>query len=119
MNSLKLATAISAVFLSQLTPTASWAAAEHDDKHHAGKPAAADTGADTATDAEVRKVDKDTKKITLKHGEIKNLDMPAMTMVFQVKDIALLDKVKAGDKVKFKAEKVPSGYAVTAIEVAK
>ncbi len=76
--------------------------------------------ADTAmTDAEVRKVDKDSKKITLKHGEIKNLDMPAMTMVFQVKDPAILDKVKAGDKVRFKAEKVTGGYAVSEIEVAK
>jgi len=43
-------------------------------------------------EAEVRKVDKDAKKITLKHGPIKNLDMPPMTMVFQVKDAALLDK---------------------------
>ena len=49
------------------------------------------------TDAEVRKVDKPAGKITLKHGEIKNLEMPGMTMVVQVKDAALLDKVKAGD----------------------
>ena len=48
-----------------------------------------------ATEAEVRKVDKDAGKITLKHGEIRNLDMPPMSMVFQVKDKALLDKVKA------------------------
>lgn len=70
-------------------------------------------------EGEVRKVDKDSKKITLKHGEIKSLDMPAMTMVFQVKDPALLDKVKSGDKVRFKAEKVTGGYAVSEIEVAK
>ena len=82
---------------------------------------AADAVADATAmaDAEVRKVDKDAKKITLKHGEIKNLDMPAMTMVFQVKDQALLDNVKAGDKIKFKAEKAGSGYAVTQIEIAK
>ena len=71
------------------------------------------------TDAEVRKVDKDAKKITLKHGEIKNLDMPGMTMVFQVKDPTWLDKVKAGDKVKFSAEKTGGAYVVTAIEAAK
>ena len=59
------------------------------------------------------------KRQTLKHGEIKNLDMPAMTMVFQVKDVALLDKVKVGDKVKFKAEKAVAGYAVSEIEMAK
>ena len=64
------------------------------------------------TDGEVRKVSKDTGKITLKHGEIKNLDMPPMTMVFQVKDTGLLDKVKAGDKVRFAAEKGPDGTIV-------
>jgi Cu/Ag efflux protein CusF len=69
-------------------------------------------------DAEVRKVDKSRGKITLKHGEIANIDMPPMTMVFPVRDKALLDKVKAGDKVKFAAEKDGAGeIVVTAIEV--
>ena len=69
------------------------------------------------TDAEVRKVDKEGKKITLKHGEIKNLDMPPMTMVFQVNDAALLDKVQAGDKVKFRA--VNEGGKITVMEIQK
>ncbi len=76
-------------------------------------------GSASMSDAEVRKVDMDAKKITLKHGEIKNLDMPSMTMVFQVKDPALLDKVKAGDKVKFSAEKINGAYTVTAIDPVK
>jgi Cu(I)/Ag(I) efflux system periplasmic protein CusF len=67
-------------------------------------------------DAEVRKVDKEAGKITLKHGEIRNLDMPPMTMVFQVKDKAVLDTVKQGDKVKFTAEKINGAYTVTSIE---
>jgi Cu(I)/Ag(I) efflux system periplasmic protein CusF len=71
------------------------------------------------TDAEVRKIDKAANKITLKHGEIKNLDMPPMTMVFQAKDPALLERVREGDKVKFKAEKIGSTYTVTAIQGAK
>lgn len=71
------------------------------------------------TDAEVRKVDKETKKITLRHAPIPNLDMPAMTMVFQVKDPAMLDQVKAGDKVKFAAEKLGGAFTVTQIEAAK
>ncbi|GAC1607197.1 MAG: hypothetical protein NVS3B2_15940 [Ramlibacter sp.] len=79
---------------------------------------AAKPAADT-TDGEVRKVDKDNKKITLKHGEIKNLDMPAMTMVFQVADPLMLDKVKAGDKVRFKAAKARGGLTVTEIEQVK
>jgi Cu/Ag efflux protein CusF len=71
------------------------------------------------TDGEVRKVDKSAGKITLKHGEIRNIDMPAMTMVFGVKDKALLDKVKPGDKVKFNAEKEGGQYVVTAIEASR
>lgn len=71
------------------------------------------------TEGEVRKIDKEAKKITLKHGDIKNLDMPGMTMVFQVKETALLDKVKAGDKVMFTAEKADGAIVVTAIEAAK
>lgn len=68
------------------------------------------------SEGEVRKVDKDSKKITVKHGEIKNLGMPPMTMVFQVKDPAMLDQVKAGDKVKFQAEKAGGQYTVTNIQ---
>lgn len=71
------------------------------------------------TEGEVRKVDKSTGKITLRHGEIKNLDMPPMTMVFTAKDPALLEKVKAGDKVLFQAEKDGATYLVTAIEAKK
>ena len=71
------------------------------------------------TDAEVRKVDKENQKITLKHGEIKNLDMPPMTMVFAVKDAAMLDKVKAGDKVQFSAASDNGKLTVTEILAAK
>jgi Cu(I)/Ag(I) efflux system protein CusF len=70
-------------------------------------------------DGEVRKVDKENKKLTLKHGEIKSLDMPPMTMVFQVKDPAMLDNLQAGDKVKFKAENIGGAMTVTAIGPAK
>ena len=71
------------------------------------------------TNAEVRKVDKEAKKITLKHEDIKSLDMPGMTMVFQVKDATLLDKAKAGDKIKFKVIKDGSAYVVTDIQPLK
>ena len=67
---------------------------------------------------EIRKVDKGASKITIKHGEIKNLDMPPMTMVFQVRDPALLDKAKAGDKVRFSAELKDGAYIVTVVETA-
>jgi Cu/Ag efflux protein CusF len=70
-------------------------------------------GAVMMSDAEVRKVDTAQGKITLKHGEIKNLDMPPMTMVFTVKDKALLEGVKAGDRVKFKAANENGKLTVT------
>ena len=71
--------------------------------------------ADT-TEGEVRKIDKEQGKITLKHGAIKNLDMPGMTMVFRVKDAAMLDQVKEGDKVGFTADKIGGQFTVTGIE---
>lgn len=71
------------------------------------------------TDGEVRKIDKEQKTITLKHGEIKSIDMPGMTMVFKLKDPAMLDTLKPGDKVKFAVEKVGSALVVTEINVAK
>jgi Cu(I)/Ag(I) efflux system protein CusF len=94
--------------------------------HGAHKPAAqavAQAAAPAAapaadmTDGEVRKVDKDAAKLTVKHGDIKSLDMPAMTMVFNVRDKAVLDKVKAGDKVKFKATNDGGKFTITDIQV--
>ena len=70
------------------------------------------------SDGEIRKVDRDAKKLTIRHGPLENLNMPAMTMVFQVKDHAMLDSVKAGDKVRFIADKLGGAYTVTHIEPA-
>ena len=71
------------------------------------------------TEGEVRKVDLESKKITLKHGAIKNLDMPPMTMVFGVKDAAMLNGVKAGDKVRFVASNDGGKMTVTEMQAAK
>ena len=68
------------------------------------------------TDAEVMKIDKAQQKITLRHGEIKNLGMPPMTMVFRVADASLLGDLKPGDKVRFRAEQVSGAYHVQHIE---
>src|SRR5262249_45636 len=58
------------------------------------------------SEGEVRKIDRSTGKVTIKHGPLQNLDMPPMTMVFRVKDPAMLDQLKEGDKIKFTADKV-------------
>ena len=82
-----------------------------------GAPAAyAEGSGKDMAEGEVRKVDKEQRKVTVKHGEIKNLEMPAMTMVFRVKDAALLDKVKEGDRIKFAAEKIEGNITITQIE---
>jgi Cu(I)/Ag(I) efflux system periplasmic protein CusF len=84
-------------------------------KHHLAQA----TAAKPLVDGEVRKVDKEAGRLTLKHGPIPNLDMPDMTMVFRVKEPAMLDKLKVGDKVKFAADKVNGVITVTSIEVLK
>jgi Cu(I)/Ag(I) efflux system periplasmic protein CusF len=71
------------------------------------------------TDAEVRKIDKESSKLTLKHAEIKDLDMPPMTMVFNVRNKAMLDKLQPGDKIRFKAVKEDGKFTVTEIETSK
>jgi Cu(I)/Ag(I) efflux system periplasmic protein CusF len=82
-------------------------------------PVGATPAAKEMADAEVRKVDKEAKKVTLKHGPIKNLDMPSMTMVFQVRDEKLFDKLVAGEKIKFSAEQLQGAYVVTGVEKAE
>jgi len=94
------------------------ASAAEDD---ATKQQAAAKSTDSSTpmsSGEVRKVDKDSGKVTIKHGPIDNLGMPAMTMVFRVKDPAMLDRMKAGDKINFVAEKVNGAFTVVQAEAA-
>jgi Cu(I)/Ag(I) efflux system periplasmic protein CusF len=70
------------------------------------------------TEGEVRKVDKESRKITLKHGAIKNIDMPPMTMVFQA-DASMVEKVKVGDKVRFTATESSGKLILTQLQLAK
>lgn len=90
-----------------------------DDKHHGADTKASMPVGGALTSAEVRKVDKAGKRITLKHEEIKSLDMPPMTMVFRVRDPAMLDRVKLGDKVMFSAENADGAYTLTTLEIAQ
>lgn len=80
-------------------------------------PAAAANSA--MTDGEVKKIDKDAGKLTIKHGPIANLDMPAMTMVFRVADKGMLDRVKTGDHIQFVVENRNGALTVTQLQPAK
>lgn len=68
------------------------------------------------TNGTVKKVDEKARKVTLIHEELKTLEMPAMTMVFQVADEALLEKLKVGAKVQFVAERVNGKLTVTQVK---
>jgi Cu/Ag efflux protein CusF len=70
-------------------------------------------------EGQVRRVNKDTRRVTLAHGPMKAFDMPAMTMAFPVKDPALLANLKEGDKVRFAVEMSGENLVVTRIEPAK
>jgi Cu/Ag efflux protein CusF len=95
------------------------AASGHD--HHGAAPAVkvVQVVQGEMSEGEVRKVDKENSKITLKHGPLKNLDMPPMTMVFQAADPSLLEKVKVGDKVRFVATNPGGKLTVTEIQPVK
>jgi Cu/Ag efflux protein CusF len=75
---------------------------------------------DAAINGEVKKIDEGAGKITLKHSPAKGLGMDeGMTMIYRMKDPAMLRQVKAGDKVKFEAEEAASGYTVTEFQKTK
>lgn len=88
------------------------------DEHHAATPAQAPADAQMV-EGLVKKVDKSAGKATLSHGPLPNLGMPAMTMVFRVKDPAWLDQMQAGDKIRFMADKVNGAFTVVQFEAAK
>ena len=83
----------------------------------AGKSAAMNSAA--MSSGEVKKVDKDAGRITIRHGPLANLGMPGMTMVFRVTDPAMLEQVKAGDKIAFVAEKKNGALTVAKMKVAR
>lgn len=110
---IKQVLAISALAFAAALPVSSFAQAAMDHgKMDMSKPAA-------MTDGEVKKVDQEAGKVTIKHGDIKHLDMPGMTMIFTAKDKAMLASVKAGDKVKFMVVNEGGKMIVTDIQPAK
>lgn len=113
MKHVKTILAVAALTVTALTPCASFA-------QSSTTPNAMQTvDAVALSDGEIRKIDKETGKITIKHGPIKNLDMPPMSMVFTAKDKALLDRVKVGDKIRFMAVDEGGKLVVTDIQPVK
>jgi Cu(I)/Ag(I) efflux system protein CusF len=82
-------------------------------------PQAGAPSAPSMTEGEVRKVDLEAGKLTIRHGEIKHLEMPGMTMVFTAKDKTMLEKLKVGDAIKFMVVNEGGKFVVTEIQPAR
>lgn len=115
MKTLKQMT-LMAVMAAVLGPVALTAHAQQSQGTEAAK---AGTAQAALSDGEVRKIDVSAGKITIKHGPLANLEMGPMTMVFRVKDPAMLTQVKEGDKIRFIAERVGGALTVTTLQVEK
>ena len=111
-----VSTIIALVALLTFAPASAQSAADHA-SHHSED--ATKAGVAPKSEGEVRKVDRDAGKVTIRHGELRNLDMPAMTMVFRVKDPAMLAELKEGDRIRFTAEKVDGNFTVTELQRVK
>jgi Cu/Ag efflux protein CusF len=94
-----------------------FAQSEHESHHIA--QAEAPAAASALADGTVKKVDKAAGKITISHGPLDSLGMPPMTMVFRAADPAMLEQVKAGDRIRFAAERAGGAFTVTALEVVR
>lgn len=113
MNSVKQILSITALAMGIALPVSSMAQAAMDhDRMDMPSPA-------SMTDGEVRKVDPEAGKITIRHGHIKHMDMPGMTMVFTVRNKALLADVKPGDKIQFMVVSEGSKLVITDIQPAR
>ena len=83
--------------------------ADHQHAQNAAKPNA-------FVNAEIRKIDLENRKITLRHEAIPQFGMEPMTMAFRVADSAMLEGWKVGDKLSFRLERVDGVLLVTALQ---
>ena len=114
---MKTITSISLATLFALLPLAAQAAGGHDP--HAGHGAMHSTAEGGMVDGVVKKIDKASGKVTVAHGPLTNLNMPAMTMVFRVKDAAWLDQMRADGKIRFLADSINGTLTIVRFEEAK
>jgi Cu(I)/Ag(I) efflux system protein CusF len=112
------ATLIVSAGLTMATTNASAQMNMRDHAQHDAMPGMAQGDPNALTDGEIKKVDKDSGKLTVQHGPLNNLGMSGMTMAFKVKDPAMLDQVKAGDKIRLRVERVNGSLTVTKLEAA-
>jgi len=94
----------------------SMAGAAHANSTTPASAAASAPQASELAEGEIRRIDVANQKLTIKHGPIKSLAMPGMTMVFVLKDEALLNSLKVGDKIRFDAARIEGVFVVTRLQ---
>ena len=114
---MKTITSISLATLFALLPLATQAAGGHD--AHAGHAAMHSTAEGGMVDGVVKKIDKASGKVTVAHGPLTNLNMPAMTMVFRVKEAAWLDQMRTDGKIRFTADSINGTLTIVRFEAGK
>ena len=111
MNRINRFLAVSAIALGVTWPASGFAQADANQaKAVEAQPAS------SLSEGEIRRLDPETGKLTIRHGEIRNLDMPPMTMVFTARDKSLLSGLKVGDRISFVAINEGGKYLVTEIQ---
>ena len=113
---------LTAVFLHLIAGFSAHAVTTGSDSHagHAGMNSPAQTSSDaTMVDGVVKKIDKTAGKVTVSHGPLSNLKMPAMTMVFRVKDAAWLDRMQVDSTIRFQADSINGVLTIVRFESAK
>jgi len=117
MKTIQNLAVVAAMSLATLLAAGVSAQGAENNKQGVATPAKPATKDSDLTLGEIRRIDKANKKLTIKHGDIKNLQMPGMTMVFQLSDAGALDQLKVGDEVRFRAEMGPTGLLITEIHL--
>ncbi|MBN9430008.1 MAG: copper-binding protein [Burkholderiales bacterium] len=118
----RLTPLMAGALLASIAATAQAQSHSHTHAHetsNAAKPTATAKPEAALVDGEIRRIDRNNAKLTIRHGEIKHLDMPPMTMEFEVDDRALLPTLKAGDRIRFLVEQRNGKMVVTRIEPAR
>jgi Cu(I)/Ag(I) efflux system protein CusF len=113
---------ITTLFLSLVASFSAHAATMGNDPHagHGGMHSAAPVSSEAAmVDGVIKKIDKAAGKVTVSHGPLTNLNMPAMTMVFRVKDAAWLDQMQTGGKIRFVADTINGSLTIVRFESSK
>lgn len=107
---------IAAIFLGASLPSAAIAGGDHGGHSHGESAIGLPTAGIDSTEGEITRIDKDTGQVFIKHGDMRKIGLLAMLMVFNIRDVSMLDRVTVGDKVRFTVERNGAQLTVTHLD---